>query len=213
MSLEVKQLENELMKSNCFIITDWTTHSCVIIDPGSEKSEREIGYIESNQLNLDYIILTHEHTDHTWGANALKEKFPSAKLVCSKLCEKYAKKSSKAYFLYYLERKGYRYDLLPADFIIKEDNSIIIWNKEKLKFYLTPGHSKGSMCIEINGELYSGDTIMPYPAHLNKRDSCAGDFMKSIEKIKNIYDPKIIIRPGHGDIITFRDWLNNYYDI
>lgn len=213
MSLEVKQLENELMKSNCFIITDWTTHSCVIIDPGSEKSEREVEYIESNQLSLDYIILTHEHTDHTWGVNALKEKYPNSKIVCSELCEKYAKKSSKAYFLFYFERKGYRYDLLPADIIVKDDNLVIIWNNEEIKCHLTPGHSKGSMCIEINGDLYSGDTIMPYPAHLNKRDSSVDDFVKSVEKIKTIYSPETIIRPGHGDIITFQNWLNNYYNI
>lgn len=44
MTLEVKQLENQLMKSNCYIVVDWPSKTCVVIDPASEKSEREIFY-------------------------------------------------------------------------------------------------------------------------------------------------------------------------
>lgn len=209
MSLEIKQLENELMKSNCFIITDWTSHRCVMIDPGSEKSEREIEYIESNHLRLDYIMLTHEHTDHTWGVNALKIRYPESKIVCSELCEKYAKKSSKAYFLFYFDKKGYRYDLMPGDIIIKSDNDTIAWNSFLFSFVMTPGHSRGSMCIGLNGILFTGDTIMPFSPHLNKRDSNREEWEKSIDHILSKYPKDMVIYPGHGDIISLGDWMLN----
>ena len=210
MSLEVKCLENELMKSNCYILTDMASKSCVIIDPASEKSEREIDYIDGNGLHLDYILLTHEHSDHTWGANALKEKYPEAKIVCSELCEKYAKKSSKAYFLLYYNKKGYRYELMPADIIVRSDEDILNWQGVEVHFVLTPGHSYGSMCIDIDGMLFTGDTIMPFEAYFNGRDSNEEDWRASVKKLKNKYPFQTKVMPGHGNVTSFDEWYSKY---
>lgn len=210
MALEVFQLENQLMRSNCFILVDWNSKSCAIIDPGSEKSEREINYIEDNNLQLDYILLTHEHTDHTWGVNALKEKYPRAKLVCSELCSKYAKKASRAYFLFYYDDSNYRYELLPADILIIQDGEILKWNDKIFKFVFTPGHSKGSMCIQIEDMLFSGDTIMPYPPYFNGRDSNQDDWDDSIKKIGCMFSRNTIIYPGHGGSMSLDNWKVEY---
>ncbi len=211
MSLDVKCLENELMKSNCYIVTDVISRSCAIIDPASEKSEREIDYIEENGLHLDYILLTHEHSDHTWGANSLKEKYSDAKIVCSELCEKYARKSSKAYFLLYYNKKGYRYELMPADIIIHSDEDILNWRNVEIHFVLTPGHSYGSMCIDIDGMLFTGDTIMPFEAYFNGRDSSEEDWIKSITKISERYSHEFEIYPGHGAPLSISMWKEKYY--
>ena len=207
MALEVIQLENQLMKSNCFIIVDWVSKSCVIIDPASEKSEREIEYIEDHNLRLDYIILTHEHTDHTWGANVLKERYLGSKLVCSELCEKNAKKASRAYFLFYFDDRNYRYELHPADTIIKEKEEYMSWHDYQFHFLQTPGHSYGSMCIDIEGMLFTGDTIMPFPAYFNGRDSNEADWKESISRVRRIFDLNTMIYPGHGEKLTLQDWI------
>lgn len=210
MNLGVKQLENELMKSNCFIITDWTNQSCVIIDPGSEKSEREVDYLESNRLGLDYIILTHEHTDHTWGVNILKEKYPSAKLVCSELCNKYAKKDSRAYFLFYYDNPNYRYELVPADIEIKTDEDVLFWHENEFHFIHTPGHSRGSMCIKLDNMFFTGDTIMPYKPFFNGRGSSVDDWGQSVEKLEEVIPGSMMVYPGHGDVIRFEQWNKDY---
>ena len=202
------------MRSNCFILVDWDSKSSVIIDPASEKSEREIAYIEEHGLCLDYIMLTHEHTDHTWGVNVLKDRFPEALLVCSELCEKYAKKASRAYFLFYFNDRNYRYELAPADIIIKEQEEYLAWKNRKFHLVITPGHSHGSMCISIDNMLFSGDTIMPFPAYFNGRDSNEDDWMESIKRIKTLFDVDITICPGHGDVLSLGEWQdvnwNNY---
>ena len=71
--LKVERFVNELMTSNCYVVYDEGTKRCIVIDPGSEKSLREIDFIEAHQLQLDYIIISHEHTDHNWGVNSLRE--------------------------------------------------------------------------------------------------------------------------------------------
>ncbi len=213
MDLEIIRLENQLMHSNCYIVVNWASSSCIIIDPASEKSEREIDYIEKNKFHLDYIILTHEHSDHTWGANALKEKFPSAKLVCSEFCEKYAKKSSKAYFLLYYDKKGYKYELKPADIIINSDKDVIKWFDHEIHFVMTPGHSYGSMCIDIDTFLFTGDTVMPFDAYFNGRDSNESDWLQSIQLLKSRYPMDTVIYPGHGGSLTLAEWFHNFYKV
>ena len=211
MSLKIERFINELMSSNCYLVVDEDSRHCLCIDSASEKSLHEIEYIEENRLPLDYILLTHEHAYHTWGANALKESYPSTKIVCSELCNKYAKKASKAYFLLYYDRKGYRYELLPADIIIKSDADVLKWQGLLIHFLITPGHSYGSMCFEIDGKLFTGDTIMPFKPYFNGRDSKEEDWDRSIHTIMGNYPDDTMLYPGHGEILKLSEWKDLYY--
>ena len=90
--MEIVQFENQLAKSNCFIIVDWNSRSCVIIDPASRDSEKEIAFIEEHALSLDYIILTHAHADHCWGVNSLRDAYPNLKLIYAEACNQKMKR-------------------------------------------------------------------------------------------------------------------------
>ena len=205
--LKIERFVKELMTSNCYVVYDEDTKRCLVIDPGSEKSLREIDFIEKNNLTLDFIIITHGHTDHNWGVNALREPFKDSKLLCSEECSKHVKKANRAYFLLYYDDPNYRYEIAPADILIKEDINMD-WNGIQIKFGLTPGHSYGSMCIDVDGMLFTGDSIMPYKPYFNGRDSNQDDWLLSIKKIKETYSDNAIIYPGHGDMFSL-----NEYDI
>lgn len=206
--LHVQRFINELMSSNCYVVYDGDTKRCLVIDPASEKSLREIQFIEEKGLALDYIILTHEHTDHNWGVNSLRKHFPDAKLVCSELCNNYVKKTNRAYFLFYYDDPDYRYEIAPADVLIKEDGSID-WNGYQIHFVMTPGHSFGSMCFDIEGMLFTGDTIMPFKPYFNGRDSNEEDWKQSVKKMISLFPDKIIY-PGHGEILFFDQWNKQF---
>ncbi len=209
--LKIERFVNELMASNCYIVADEASKHCVCIDPASEKSLREIEFIESNGFTLDYIILTHEHTDHNWGVNSLREHFPDCKLVCSEPCNKYVKKTNRAYFLFYYDDPDYRYEIAPADILISNQEDAFSWMGNKIKFILTPGHSYGSMCIDIDGSLFTGDTIMPYKPYFNGRDSNQDDWELSIWNIKDAYAADSIVYPGHGEPLTLGVWAETTY--
>lgn len=206
--LKIERFVNELMTSNCYIVADEASKHCICIDPATEKSLREIEYIESNGLTLDYIILTHEHTDHNWGVNSLREHFADCKLICSELCNKYVKKTNRAYFLFYYDDPDYRYEIAPADIRISQREEKIEWNAHEIKFILTPGHSYGSMCIDIDGMLFTGDTIMPFKPYFNGRDSNEDEWKLSIKIIMEAYSSKIEIYPGHGEKLLLEEWGN-----
>ena len=211
--LQVKRFINELMTSNCYVVYDENSKRSLIIDPASEKSLQEIKFIEKLNLTLDFIILTHEHTDHNWGVNALRDHFDESKLICSELCNKFIKKTNRTYFLFYYDDPYYRYEIAPADVLISQKEEDIIWNKHLINFLLTPGHSYGSMCIDIDSMLFTGDTIMPYKAYFNGRDSNEDDWKESIKKVNSIYKSDIIIYPGHGDSLSLKEWNTNYNSI
>lgn len=192
------------------MVYDEETKRCLVIDPGSEKSLKEIIFLEEKGLALDYIILTHEHTDHNWGVNALREQYKEAQLVCSEQCNKYVKKTNRIYFLFYYDDPDYRYEIANADVLISSEEQFILWAGNKIEFILTPGHSYGSMCIKIDEMLFTGDSIMPFKPYFNGRDSNEDDWEKSITLLKDTISLMTMIYPGHGDVISFENWIKHY---
>lgn len=203
--IKVERFVNELMSSNCYLLVDEASMHCVCIDPGSEKSLREINYIEKNGLTLDYIILSHEHTDHTWGCNALVEKFGS-RVVCSEVCKQNLVNEFQAYFLLYYDNPDYHYTVCNVDNTTEELGGILDWQGHSFKFVYTPGHSMGSVCILVEGMLFTGDTVMQAKPYINKRNGSKEKFEESIAMILNMFDGNQTIYPGHGDVFRLRDY-------
>lgn len=202
--LKVKRFINELMSSNCYIVVDEASKHCICIDPASEKSSREIAYVEDNKLTLDYIILTHEHTDHTWGVNALVEKF-GAKVICSDVCKHNLAKEFQAYFLLYYDNPDYHYTVCKVDMTTEELGDQLVWEGHTVEFVYTPGHSMGSICLFVNEMLFTGDTVMLSKPYINKRNGSKEEFEKSIKTIIARFGAKQLIYPGHGEVIMLKD--------
>ena len=204
--LHIERFVNQLMNSNCYIVVDEELKHCFCIDPASEKSEREIDYIEQNGLALDYIFLTHEHTDHTWGVNALVEKYPSVKVICSEICKQNLAKEFQAYFLFYYDNPDYHYSVCQVDNTAENINGLFDWFNNTIVFLPTPGHSMGSLCVSLNGMLFSGDAIMQTKPYINKRNGSKELFHKSASKVKEAFNKETIVYPGHGDSFLLKDY-------
>lgn len=193
------------MSSNCYLLVDEFSKHCICIDPASEKSILEIKYIEENGLSLDYIILTHEHTDHTWGCNALINKFHS-KVICSEVCKQNLSKEFQAYFRLYFDDVNYQYSVCNIDVTTKELRNELVWSEYTIRFINTPGHSMGSICCVINDCLFSGDTILQSKPYINKRDGSKEKFIESIKFVLENMDVNMSVYPGHGDVFKLRDY-------
>ncbi len=195
------------MTSNCYIVVDEESKCCLCIDPASEKSDREIPYIEDNGLQLDYIFLTHEHTDHTWGVNALLAQYPTTKVICSSLCRDALPKEAKAYFQLYYDDPNYKYNVERVDCTTEELDWQMEWNCHKIVFIPTPGHSPGSVCIAIDNVLFGGDTLMPFKPFIKKRNGGSMEqFQESVRKIIDSYPEDTLVYPGHGEVGKLKDY-------
>ena len=208
--IQIKRFINELMTSNCYIVWDDVTMDALVIDPASEHSLREIEYLTRLGLRLDYILLTHEHTDHTWGVNALLDKY-DAKVICSENCKENLPDAGSTYFRLYYDRENYTYSVRKVDSTTESLGNKLDWSNHEIKFIPTPGHSIGSICIYIEGNLFSGDTIMQYKAYVNKRNGNFELYKHSIQNIINIFSEETIVYPGHGVIFLLKDKNNIKY--
>lgn len=203
--LKIERFVNQLMTSNCYLVVNEGRKHCLCIDPASEKSEREIAYIEKNGLALDYIILTHEHTDHTWGVNALTERYPKTEVICSEICKQNIAKEFQAYFLLYYDNPDYSYSVCKVDATTEEMNNRLFWQGHEIKFVSTPGHSLGSICIDLEGRLFTGDAIMQAKPYINRRNGSKELFFESVRKILETYSGETLIYPGHGSTFYLKD--------
>lgn len=210
--IKVERFINELMTSNCFVIIDNETKKCIIVDPASEKSEVVIDFINKELLQPEYIILTHEHTDHTWGCNSLTDRYDKIRIICSDDCKKALSKEGSSYFQFYLNKVDYKYEINKVDIILEDIEYHLKWNEKEIYFYKTPGHSKGSICFCIENNLFTGDTIMQYKPFIPKKTGSKEEYKKSVEYILNAFENnnKIKVYPGHGDVFLLSEYnINN----
>lgn len=167
----------------------------VVIDPGSNDITKILHSIDSHIL--DYIILTHEHFDHVWGTDNLKQRFPNAKVVATTLCSQAIIARKKNMSVYY---DGVGFELKPADIII-EDESSLEWMGIKLDLIPTPGHTPASMCIHTENIIFTGDTIIKEERTVTKLPG--GDKQKLYQSVENLKerfgDENPTLYCGHGD--------------
>ena len=127
----------------------------IIIDPGS-NDEEIYDFLKEENIEIKYIFLTHNHPDHIAGLDNAKEKL-NVPIVISRLDGENI--HDKKYTMMRLFRlKELECDV---DIMLEHLDEIKINNDIIFKFHLTPGHSLGSMCIELMGTdvVFVGDTV------------------------------------------------------
>jgi len=193
----IKTLPVGMLETNCYIVTDEQTLECAIIDPGAE-SNTILDYIESNNLKPKAIFLTHGHFDHHMALGAVQEATAAPVYIC--------KHDSTA--------EGRSQLKLTSGSHIQHYAEGDIIQIGSLEFHIleTPGHSPGSVTIQCDGALFTGDTLF--------RDSCGrtdldgGDMDTLLKSLKRIaaLEGDYEVYPGHADPSTLnRERTFNYY--
>lgn len=194
----IKQLELGEDKVFCYLLVCEITGMAVIIDPcGDEDQLLEI--IRELRLSPLYIINTHCHPDHTCGNNVIK-KATGAAIVRHEADELLLQDPESAD---YFNRLGFT-PSPPADIIVKHGDRLT-FGEYSLKIIHTPGHSPGSICIYVENNLFTGDSLFVGAA--GRVDVPGGDFTTLVESLADkiaVLPNDTIIWPGHdyGDTKT-----------
>ena len=125
-----------LQDNYSYLIIDEANHYACVVDPSEAKPI--INFIESNKINLKYILNTHHHFDHVGGNLELKKKYN---------CKVIGYKGDK--------------DRIPEVDILVDDNQVWEKNNFKAKIYHIPGHTTGHIAFHFFDEkkIFTGDTL------------------------------------------------------
>ena len=203
--LSLKQIENIPISSNCFVLFDKAVgNNCVVVDPGSENNTHIYRSLENEKLRPEYIILTHEHFDHCWGVNDMRNVYPNVKLVCSQICSEAIQDKKRNYSVFH-QQPGF--DLKPADIVLEDVNWVMNWNENQIRFVPAQGQSAAGIIIFIDKYVFTGDTLIKDIKTVTKLKTASKERLKDclmmLEKEKG---NKLIVCPGHGEFFD----LDNY---
>ncbi len=184
--------------SNCYLVACPETREAVIIDPGAEgkfiiKRVRELG------LKVKYIINTHAHIDHVGANGEVKDAFNVPILVHAADASLYrSPQASMALFM----GQG---KIAPPDQTLQEED-VLETGTLKIKVLETPGHTPGGISLDINGVLFTGDTL--FAGSIGRTDFPGGSYRQIIKSIRDkilIYPDNTEVFPGHGPPTTVGD--------
>ena len=111
------------------------TCAAVVIDPEASQVDRYLGLAARDGLRIHYLIDTHTHADHFSGTRQLARQL-SVPVV--------------------MHRES------PAPFVDMrlDDGDMILVGRLRLQVIHTPGHTRDSMCLQVEDHLFTGDTLL-----------------------------------------------------
>ncbi len=197
--------------SNCYLVSQ--NKIGFIVDAGPNDSSI-VQYLLDNDIKIINIFCTHSHIDHVLFAMDLKE-LTGAKIALHSDDVNHYKYYTKERMEGWIKSGELTQDQMPYinKFIgIRYDTllgggEIFHISDMKIKIVYTPGHSKGSICLLVNGKyLFTGDTI--YDDNVGNTDIDSGnydDIIKSIKEKILPLDGSVIIFQGHGASKMLKD--------
>ena len=193
--------------TNTYIVTDEESGETAVVDPSlPEESLME----KLNGKNVKYVLLTHGHFDHTYGAKMVKDN-TGASLVIHREDDEMIHDTIKNEFA--ASFPNIVFPEVDAD-ILAEDGTELTLGNTKITVMHTPGHTKGGVCYLFKEDrvMFSGDTLFRLTA--GRTDLYGGngrDELRSLAKIGEL-EGDYKVYPGHDDDTTLDfERANNRY--
>jgi hydroxyacylglutathione hydrolase len=173
MKMKVLQLPVGQMSNFTYIIADEESSESAIIDP-SWDLEKIFDTLKKNNWKAKYIINTHTHFDHILG-NEQVAAVTDAKII------------------------QHKNSMSDRHISVSDSDIIKVGKNIQLRVLHTPGHSKDSICLVVDGKfVFTGDTL--FVGNCGRVDLPGSNpremYTSLLDKIAKL-DESLIVYPGH----------------
>ena len=173
------------MGANCYIVINEQAKSCAVVDPGG-SGQALANWFENEGLTPKYIFLTHGHFDHVGGVKALMEAYPELPVYVHAEDTDLGDHLGRglAWTAHYGEGSSFDMDGL------------------SFRVFSTPGHTPGSVCIQVEDVLLTGDTL--FAGSCGRTDFPKGSWSQMMASLCRLaaMDSNLQVLPGHGESST-----------
>ena len=169
----IRQIAIGYMDNFSYVIGCEKTRKAMVIDPGSDP-QQIMAVAEKDNLEIETILNTHGHGDHTAGNAPLKELTGARILIHDLDGDQYPRADVRLTNETTLELGDITFDIIH-----------------------TPGHTPGGICLFAQGNLFTGDTL--FVGDSGRTDLRGGDrptLGASIRRLMKLPDDTVVW-PGH----------------
>ncbi len=199
--MKILTVKNRPLDSNCYIIIDG--EKSLIIDLGVDFSEI-LPILKEEKTKPLGVLFTHGHFDHVLGARSALLNGVDIYIDQADGFMLLSEKDSLAIYggVEYLPVSSYK----TLNEGVNDIGGFLI---EVIK---TPGHTKGSVCIKIGENMFTGDTVfLGTVGRIDLPGGCETEMKNSVKRLIGL-DFDYNIYPGHGKSTTlFHEIKTNPY--
>lgn len=189
--LYLRQAQIGPMANFIYLIGDTETHTAAVVDPAWDV-RAILDYAQREGYAIDKILITHYHQDHL-GGNMFGQSVQGAadllELIKAKV---YVNKD---------EAEGVKRvsGLSDSDLVKVEAGDVFKVGELDVKFLHTPGHTPGSQCFLVDGNLISGDTLFVNSCgRVDLPGSDPAAMYHSLNQVLRNLDDSTVVYPGHA---------------
>lgn len=175
----------------CYLVGNPESGEALLIDPASDFNKIN-EFIERYGLHITKIINTHGHFDHTSG-NSYFTKNTGAELCIHEYDSGYLNRKINRLAAFIKGGRGVKHKIR----LLKDGDRLNV-GTHQVEVIHTPGHTRGSICLLCNGNLFTGDTL--FTEGMGRTDFADGSEKQIMESIKNrilTLPDDTMIWPGH----------------
>ncbi|MCI9293667.1 MAG: MBL fold metallo-hydrolase [Lawsonibacter sp.] len=187
--MKVKMMQVGPIGTNCYILEDEGEKRAAVIDPGDE-AERILSVLREMDSQVDYILLTHGHYDHTTAVPELHEALPDAKI-----------------YIHKADANGTGSRIFPLagqvkDLLFYDEGDALPLGALTVEVLHTPGHSKGSVTLKVRDVLFTGDTL--FAGDCGRTDLPGGSYEEILASLGRLgrLEGNFHVCPGHEQTST-----------
>ena len=189
-NLDIRVIPVGALGTNCYLLCD--SGECCLIDPG-ENAEGLLQLVSESGCTLRYLLLTHGHFDHYTAVSPILAAYPDLPVYIHE--GDISEETEQLRFRRLTERNQRFYregDVLPLGSL-------------SLRVLETPGHSRGSVVLQAENVLFTGDTL--FEGSCGRTDfpgSSPRDMQSSLRRLAALEGDYYVL-PGHGGFSTLEN--------